>query len=113
MIQKITMLIWFSSSLFSFFLLFEHFFYYRSSSVDKASGKGKKSKFGKNDQDKNDEVIKVLRRSNAYAAEKPSSPQRPSNSKPARSDVGLIPQPFGTPRSPPVSSNTLESAQVS
>ena len=85
----------------------------RSSSVDKASGKGKKSKFGKNDQDKSDEVIKVLRRSNAYAAEKPSSPQRPSNSKPARSDVGLIPQPFGTPRSPPVSSNTLESAQVS
>ena len=86
----------------------------RSSSVDKASGKGKVSKFGKGEQDKSDDsvAIKVLRRSNAYAAEKPSSPQRAPNTKPSRSDVGLIPQPFGTPRSPPVSSNTLESAQV-
>ena len=84
----------------------------RSSSVDKASGRGKVPKLGKGEQDKSDDVIKVLRRSNAYAAEKPSSPQRASNAKPSRSDVGLIPQPFGTPRSPPVSSNTLESAQV-
>ena len=85
----------------------------RSSSVDKASGKGKKTKLGKSEQEKSDEVIRILKRSNAYASDKPSSPQRASNAKPGRSDVGLIPQPFGTPRSPPVSSNTLESAQVS
>lgn len=81
-------------------------------SADKTSGKGKNSKFPKSEQDKSDEVINVLRRSNAYAAEKPSSPQRQFNTKPPRPEVGLVPQPFGTPRSPPVSSNTLEEAQV-
>ena len=82
------------------------------SSAEKSSGKGKLSMFGKSDQDKSDEMPKVLTRSNAYAAEKPSSPQRQYNTKPPRPEVGLVPQPFGTPRSPPVSSNTLEEAQV-
>ena len=82
------------------------------SSADKSSGKGKFSLFGKSDTDKSDHVTKVLRRSNAYAAEKPTSPPKQSDAKPHRPEIGLVPQPFGTPRSPPVSSNTLEEAQV-
>ena len=79
-------------------------------SAEKISGKGKFSLFGKSDEDKHNEMIKVLRRSNAYAAEKPTSPPRQCNTKPHRPEIGLVPQPFGTPRSPPVSSNTLEEA---
>ena len=80
---------------------------------DKTSSRGKLTMFKSDSLDKSDsEVIKVLRRSNAYAAEKPASPKRQYTHKHPRSEVGMVPQPFGTPRSPPVSPNTLEEAQV-
>ena len=80
-------------------------------SADRNSGKPKFSIF-KSDEDKSEELINALRRSNAYAAEKSTSPKKQFNNKTPRSEIGLVPQPFGTPRSPPVSSNTLEEAQV-
>jgi hypothetical protein len=79
-------------------------------SADRNSGKPKFSIF-KSDEDKSEELINALRRSNAYAAEKSTSPKKQFNNKTPRSEIGLVPQPFGTPRSPPVSSNTLEEAQ--
>ena len=84
-----------------------------SSGGKTGSGKGKLSLFGKSEKDTDDEVSKVLHRSNAYAAERPTSPSKSSSARPPhKSEIGLLPQPFGTPRSPPVSISTLEEAQV-
>ena len=87
--------------------------------TDTPSGGGKSSSgkklslFGKSEKDTDDEVSKVLHRSNAYAAERPTSPSKSSSARPpSRSEIGLVPQPFGTSRSPPVSAATLEEAQA-